>query len=230
LSWVLVLACTGCAELRNALAPPKTQTQQVQAPRVPVPSPKCPERIAQEEPLEAALVHTVGPRSLVPGLALPQLGFKPPEGPEVRSSFQSQLSLADGPLELVGVTLLKGAGLMLLRPEADGYCVVNTWSTWQAEEVQYTLDSTWTSPDGRMAILLVKMVVAPGTPAEERRWVVLGTDGWRAWVALGKPPEHQLLVPSVSLRPKGKQLYLDVKLERTSRFALGKDGHFKTGQ
>jgi hypothetical protein len=36
-------------------------------------------------------------------------------------------------------------------------------------------------------------------------------------------------VPSVSLRPKGKQLYLDVKLDRTSRFALGKDGRFLTG-
>jgi hypothetical protein len=81
-----------------------------------------------------------------------------------------------------------------------------------------------------MAILLLKMAVFPGTPAEELRWVVLGTDGWRAWIALGTPPEHQLLVPSVSLFPKGKQLYLDVKLERTSRFALGKDGHFLTGR
>jgi hypothetical protein len=204
--------------------------QQVQAPPVPVPSPKCPERIAQEAPLEAELVRTLGPRSLVPDLSLPQLGFRPPHGPEVRSSFQSQLSLADGPVELVGVTLLKGAGLMLLRPGTDGYCVVNTWSTWQAEEVQYTLDSSWTAPDGRLAILLVKMVVAPGTPAEESRWVVLGTDGWRAWVALGTPPQHQLLVPSVSLRPKGKKLYLDVTLEHTSRFALGKDGRFLTGQ
>jgi hypothetical protein len=231
LSWVLALVCTGCAELRNALAPPKPQTQQVQAQQAPVPSPKCPERIAQETPLEAELVRTLGPRSFVPGLALTQLGFqRPPEGLEVRSSFQSQLSLADGPLELVGVTLQKGAGLMVLRPAEDGYCLVNTWSTWQPEEVQYTLDSSWTSPDGRMAILLLKMVVAPGTPTEESRWVVLGTDGWRAWVALGTPPQHQLLVPSVSLRPKGKRLYLDVKLERTSRFALGQDGRFLTGQ
>jgi hypothetical protein len=81
-----------------------------------------------------------------------------------------------------------------------------------------------------MAILLMKMVLASGTATEETRWVVLGTDGWRAWVALGTPPQHQLLVPSVSLRPKGKQLFLDVKLERTSRYALGKDGHFLTGQ
>lgn len=231
LAWVLALVCTGCVELRNALSPPpKPVTQQAPA-QAPVPSPKCPERIAQEAPLEAELVRTVGPRSFVPGLTLPQLGFeRPPEGPEVRSSFQAQLSLADGPVELVGVTLQKGAGLMVLRPGADGYCLVNTWSTWQSEEVQYTLDSSWTSPDGRTAILLLKLVVAPGTPAEEPRWVVLGTDGWRAWVALGTPPQHQLLVPSVSLRPKGKQLYLDVKLERTSRFTLGKDGRFITGQ
>jgi hypothetical protein len=226
----LVLVCGGCAELRAALAPPKPQPQQVQVP-APVPSPKCSERIAKEEPLEAELVRSLGPRSFVPSLSLPQLGFQPRlEAPEVRSSFQSQLSLADGPVELVGVTLLKGAGLLLLRPAEDGYCLVNTWSTWQPDEVHYTLDSSWTSPDGRMAILLLKMVVAPGSPAEESRWVVLGTDGWRAWVALGTPPQHQLLAPSVSLRPKGKQLYLDVKLERTSRFALGKDGHFLTGQ
>jgi hypothetical protein len=159
LSWML--ACTGCAELRNALAPPKPQAQQVQV-QTPVPSPKCPERIPQEEPLEAVLVHTLGPRSFVPDLTLPRLGFQGPEGPEVRSSFQSQLSLADGPVELVGVTLQSGAGLMFLRPGADGYCVVNTWSTWQSAEVQYTLDSSWTSPDGRMAILLMKVVVAPG--------------------------------------------------------------------
>ncbi|WP_309889068.1 hypothetical protein [Archangium sp.] len=229
LSWVLVLVSTGCAELRSALAPPKPQPQQVQV-QAPVPSPKCPERIPQEEPLEAVLVHTMGPRSFAPDLSLPRLGFQGPEGPEVRSSFQSQLSLADGPVELVGVTLQSGAGLMFLRPEAAGYCVVNTWSTWQSAEVQYTLDSSWTSPDSRMAILLLKMVVAPGTPAEEQRWVVLGTDGWRAWVALGTPPQHQLLVSSVSLRPKGKQLFLDVKLDRTSRFALGKNGRFITGQ
>lgn len=184
-----------------------------------------------EEPLEAELLRTLGPRSFVPGLSLPQLGFqRSAAAPEVRSSFQSQLTLAGGPVELVGVTLQSGAGLLLLRPEADGYCVVNSWSTWQAAEVRYTLDSSWTSPDGGKAILLLKMVVSPGAPGEETRWVVLGTDGWRAWVALGTPPQHQLLVPSVRLSPKGKRLYLDVKVERTSRFALGKDGRFITGR
>jgi hypothetical protein len=183
-----------------------------------------------EEPLEADLVRSLGARSFVPGVSLSQLGLLSPGAPEVRSSFQSQVTLADGPVELVGVTLQSGAGLLLLRPEADGYCVVNTWSTWQSSDVRYTLDSSWTAPDGRLAILLVKMVVAPGAEGEEARWVVLGTDGWHAWIALGTPPEHQLLVPSVSLKPKGKQLYLDVKLERTSRFALGKDGRFITGR
>ncbi|HYO57959.1 hypothetical protein [Archangium sp.] len=229
LCWVLVLVCAGCAELRNAVMPsPAPRTQEAQAR---VPSPRCPERIALEEPLEADLVRTLGARSFVPGVSLSQLGLlRSPEGLEVQGSFQSQLKLADGPVELVGVMLQGGAGLLLLRPEADGYCVVNTWSTWLSADVRYTLDSSWTSPDGRLAILLLKMVVAPGSGGQETRWVVLGTDGWRAWIALGTPPQHQLLVPSVSLKPKGKQLYLDVKLRRTSRLALGKDGRFITRQ
>ncbi|MCY1080503.1 hypothetical protein [Archangium lansingense] len=231
LVWVLVLVGTGCAELRAAMMPPPAPQTQVVQEQARVPSPRCPERIALDEPLEADLVRTLGARSFVPGVSLSQLGLvSSPGAPEVRSSFQSQLTLADGPVELVGVTLQSGAGLLLLRPEADGYCVVNTWSTWQSSETQYTLDSSWTSPDGRLAILLVKLVVAPGSEGEETRWVVLGTDGWRTWIALGTPPQHQLLAPSVSLKPKGKQLYLDVKLERTSRFALGKDGRFMTGQ
>ncbi|AKJ01825.1 hypothetical protein ATI61_103540 [Archangium gephyra] len=228
---MLVLACAGCAELREALNPspaPRTQPAPV---RARVPSARCPERIALEEPLEADLVHSLGARSFVPGVSLSQLGLLgASDGPEVRGSFQSQVTLADGPVELVGVTLQSGAGLVLLRPEAEGYCVVNTWSTWQSSDTRYTLDSSWTSPDGRLAILLVKLVVAPGQEVEETRWVVLGTDGGRAWIALGTPPQHQLLAPSVRLEPKGKKLYLDVKLERTSRFALGKDGHFLTGQ
>ncbi|MFL5354029.1 hypothetical protein [Archangium sp.] len=232
LSWGVVLVCGGCAELRNVLAPPpdpapRSQTVQAEAA---VPSPKCPELIAQEAPLEAELVRSLGPRSFVPGVTLSELGLLRAPGAQVSSSFQSEVTLADGPVTLVGVTQESGAGLLMLRPAADGYCVVNSWSTWQSGALQYTLDSSWTSPDGRMAILLLKLVVAPGSPAEELRWVVLGTDGWRAWIALGTPPEHQLLVPSVRLFPKGKQLYLDVKLEHTSRFALGKDGHFITGR
>lgn len=228
LSWVLVLVCGGCAELRNVMEPPPPEAP---APRVEVavPSPKCPERIAQDAPLEAELVRSLGPRSFVPGVTLSELGLLRAPGAQVSSSFQSEVTLADGPVTLVGVTQESGAGLLFLRPAEDGYCVVNAWSTWQAGALRYTLDSSWTSPDGRLAILLLKVVVFPDTPAEEPRWVVLGTDGWRAWIALGTPPEHQLLVPSVTLSPKGKQLYLDVKLERTSRFALGKDGHFLTG-
>lgn len=230
LAWVLVLVFTGCAELRAALNPPPPPQPRPAPVQARVPSPRCAERIALEEPLEADLVRSLGARSFVPGVSLSQLGLVGTPGAlEVRSSFQSQLTLASGPVELVGVTLLSGAGLLLLRPEADGYCVVNTWSTWQSSDTQYTLDSSWTSPDGRLAILLLKLVVAPGLETEETRWVVLGTDGERAWIALGTPPEHQLLVPWVSLKPKGKQLYLDVKQERTSRFALGKDGRFITG-
>lgn len=230
LSWVLVLVGAGCAELRAAMGPPPPPQMHAAPEYARVPAPRCPERIALEEPLEADLVRTLGARSFVPGVSLPELGLlRPSEGLDVRGSFQSQVTLADGPVELVGVTLQSGAGLLLLRPEAEGYCVVNTWSTWQPSDVRYTLDSSWTSPDGRLAILLLKMTVAPGAEAEETRWVVLGTDGWRAWIALGTPPQHQLLVPSVRLEPKGKRLYLDVKLERTSRFALGKDGRFITG-
>jgi hypothetical protein len=228
---VLVLVWAGCAELRNALGPPPAPPAEVVREQPRVPSPLCPERIPLDEPLEADLVRTLGPRSFVKGPSLVDLGLvRAPGAPEVQGSFVSELGLADGLVQLVGVTLQSGAGLVLLRQEADGYCVVNTWSTWLSADVRYTLDASWTSPDNRLAILVLKMVVGPGGEAPETRWVVLGTDGWRAWIALGTPPYHQLLVPSVSLKPKGKQLFLDVKLERTSRFALGKDGRFITGQ
>ena len=56
--------------------------------------------------------------------------------------------------------------------------------------------------------------------------MTLGTDGNRMWIALGSPPEHQLIVPSVTLFPKGKDLYLDIQQRRVTRLPLGKDGRF----
>jgi hypothetical protein len=114
----------------------------------------------------------------------------------------------------------------MARPMASGYCIINTWATWLVAEVDVSLAGSWVSPDKRMAILLLKLEMDRAAGSEETRWVVLGTDGGRAWVALGQPPSHQLIAPAVSLIPKKDQLFLEVKLEYVNRLRLGADGHF----
>lgn len=129
------------------------------------------------------------------------------------------MELAESPVELLGLEERTtpvtdgGAALVLVRPVASGYCIINTWAT-------------WLSSDKRLAILLLMLDLdraagGGGDPVcgARNRWS-LGVDSPRP------APEHRLIAPSVSLLPKKNQLYLDVKLEYVNRLRLGADGRF----
>jgi hypothetical protein len=224
--WACLLALlgTGCTAGRQASAPS-------QAAAAPAPStPACPESIAADAPLEADYGPRIHARHWLPALAPTEFAFVPTNS--VEESFRQKLELAASPVELLGMeertspVIDGGAALVMARPVAGGFCIINTWATWQSTEVDVSLAGSWVAPDKRMAILLLKLEFDRAAGGEETRWVVLGTDGARAWIALGQPPEHQLIAPSVSLSPKKDQLYLDVKIEYVNRLRLGPDGRF----
>jgi hypothetical protein len=194
------------------------------------PSPTCPESIAADAPLEGDYGPRIHPRHWWPALTPSEFAFVPTN--TIEESFRQRLELAEGSVELLGLeertspVIDGGAALVLARPMDNGYCIINTWATWQSTEVDVSLAGSWVSPDKRLAILLLKLELGRAAGGEETRWVVLGTDGGRAWIALGQPPSHQLIAPSVSLFPRKNQLYLDVKIEYVNRLRLGADGRF----
>jgi hypothetical protein len=217
---------SGCATATNAARAPgasgsaKTRAQ----------DPSCPTDIADEKGLELGYRPEMKSRAWVKTLTTADLGFQPHE--RVARAFQRQVSLTAGTLEVMGLRETRtdskegGGSVVLARRHAGGYCVVNSWSTWQPSVVDMSLAGSWTAPDGRLAILLLKLVLPKQPGGPETRWVTLGTDGHRAWIALGEPPQHQLLVPSVKLVPKGKDLYVDIRQRSVTRLRLGADGRF----
>lgn len=192
--------------------------------------PTCPEDLVADEGLELAYRPEMKARAWVKALTTTDLGFQPRE--QVTPAFQQRLTLGVGPLEVLGLRETRadstegGGSVVLARPHAGGYCVVNSWSTWQSSVVDLSLAGTWLSPDGRLAILLLKLALPNQQGGPETRWVTLGTNGHRAWIALGTPPQHQLIVPSVKLFPQGKDLYVDIQQRRVTRLRLGEDGYF----
>jgi hypothetical protein len=224
-AWACTLALmgAGCTVGRQSAAP-------LQAAAPVPPPPVCPESIAADAPLESDYGPRIQARHWWPSLSASEFAFVPTNSME--ESFRQKLELAEGPVELLGLeernaSLTEGgAALVMARPMASGYCIINTWATWLASEVDVSLAGSWVSPDRRQAILLLKLELDRAAGSEETRWVVLGTDGSHAWVALGRPPELQLIAPFVSLVPKKKQLFLDVKIDSVNRLPLGVDGHF----
>ncbi len=225
LGWVAVLKLLGLGCTAGRGAAPAIQAA------APEPlSPACPESIAAEAPLEADYGPRIHARHWWPALSPSEFAFVPTNSTE--EAFRQKLELAEGPVELLGVeerttpVIDGGAAVVLARPVVGGYCIINTWATWLSSEVDVSLADSWVSPNKRLAILLLKLELDRAAGGEETRWVVLGTDGGRAWIALGQPPSHQLIAPSVSLSPKKNQLYLDVKLEYVNRLRLDADGRF----
>ncbi|NMO14176.1 hypothetical protein HPC49_19305 [Pyxidicoccus fallax] len=210
---------SGCAAVSKQAAPSQAEQK-----------PTCPDTIPDELNLELGFRPQLVARTWVPALTFEHLGFQPKE--KVQPAFQQEVTLASGPLQVFGLmehsaTGPEGGGsLVVARPHAGGFCVVNSWNTWQSSHVGLSLASTWTSPEGKRAIFLVKMDMPESPDGPQTRWVTLGTDGARMWIALGAPPEHQLIVPSVTLTPKGKDLYLDIKQRYVTRLRLGEDGRF----
>lgn len=223
LASILGLMIAGCAAGRGSAAP-------VQAAAPAPPAPMCPDSIAADAPLEADYGPRIQARHWWPALTPAEFTFVPTNS--IKESFRQKLELAGGTVELLGLeertnpVIDGGAALVMARPVADGYCIINTWATWQSSEVDVSLAGSWVAPDKRLAILLLKLELDRSAGGEETRWVVLGTDGGRAWIALGQPPSHQLIAPSVSLAPKKNQLFLDVKIDYVNRLRLGADGHF----
>jgi hypothetical protein len=220
MKWLLLVlgVLSGCASVQKAAVPEAA------------PRPKCPESIADELTLELGFRPQLAARTWLPALTFEHLGFQPKE--VVKPAFQQELALASGPVQLFGLMEHSASGpegggsLVVARPHEGGFCVVNSWSTWQSSRVGLSLAGTWLAPDARLGILLVKMDMPETPDGPQTRWVVLGTDGARLWIALGAVPEHQLIVPSVTLHPKGKELYLDIKQRYTTRLRLGRDGRF----
>lgn len=214
---------TGCATVGGTGAPAAASASAAERPT-------CPVTIADERPLELGYRPQLVAREWVPALAPARLGFA--EESHARESFRQRLELASGAVEVSGLEERGdpakpegGASVVFALPDSGGYCVVNSWSTWLTAKVGLSLASLWTSADKSLALLLLKLELAPeGQP--QTRWVVLGTDGARAWIALGEPPQHQLIVPSVAFFTSGKDVYLDVKQRYVTRMRLGKDGHF----
>lgn len=192
--------------------------------------PTCPDTIADELTLELGFRPQLAARTWLPALTFEHLGFQPKE--VVKPAFQQEVTLASGPLQLFGLMEHStrgpegGGSLVVARPHEGGFCVVNSWSTWQPSRVGLSLANTWLSPDGRRALFLLKLDMSESPEGAHTRWVTLGTDGGRLWIALGEPPEHQLIAPSVTFTPKGKDLYLDIKQRYTTRLRLGEDGRF----
>jgi len=215
---------SGCGAVSKALASKEPASKD------PAPKPTCPETIPDEANLELGFRPELAARTWVPTLTFEHLGFQPHE--VVKPAFQHELTLATGPVRVFALMEHStkgpegGGSVVVARPHAGGFCVVNTWSTWQPAHVGLSLANTWTSQDGKRAILLVRMELKELPDGPQTRWLTLGTDGGRMWIALGSPPEHQLIVPSVTLTPKGKDLYLDIKQRYTTRLRLGEDGRF----
>lgn len=222
--WALGMMGTGCATVGGAGTPPAVSAA---APE----RPTCPVSIAEEKPLELGYRPQLVAREWVPALAPAPLGFA--EESHTRESFRQRLELASGAVEVSGLEERGdpakpegGASVVFALPTSGGYCVVNSWSTWLSAKVGLSLASTWTAADKSLALLLLKLELPQPGQGLQTRWVVLGTDGARAWIALGEPPQHQLIVPSVAFFTSGKDVYLDVKQRYLTRMRLGKDGHF----
>ncbi|MBU8896942.1 hypothetical protein KRR26_15085 [Corallococcus sp. M34] len=236
LAWVLggVLLLGGCASPQPVARPAPPETSAVTLAPLQTASvvkevpPQCPEDIVNEPGLELDLSPEMQARAWVASLAPVDLGFNP-DG-HVERLFQRSLPLAVGPVEVVGLgepARRQGwSRLLIARPHAQGYCMVNGWTTVLPGATTLSLAGTWISPDSRVALLLLKVLLVGENQRPEVRWVTLGTDGHRAWIALGTPPEHQLLVPSVTFSPNGKDLYLDIHQRYVTRLRLGSDGRF----
>ncbi|AKQ70308.1 hypothetical protein A176_007220 [Myxococcus hansupus] len=189
----------------------------------------CPDDIADEPALEdksytgrEARTWHVNVDLLAPSL----------EKPLLQREVHKPFTLASGPLELLIHRYLSEKGelsdatlVTLARPHEGGHCIVSSWHL-GGMEGKASLVDTWAAQDGKHIIFLMKTVPTEDSLAKSANWVVVGSDGRRAWAALGTPPQHHLMVPSVKLFPNGKDLYLDIQQRYVTRLRLGPDGRF----
>ncbi|MFP2958131.1 hypothetical protein ACLEPN_09920 [Myxococcus sp. 1LA] len=191
----------------------------------------CPDDIADEPALEAGAYRGREARTWHANVDLMAFRSEEEASPLPRE-FEKHFALAGGPVDLLLHRPLTDEGkpspwmlVTLARPFEGGHCIVNSWGLGGSTGAA-SLEDTWTAKDGKHAIFLLKMTPTEDSLADSVRWAVVGTDGRRAWVALGTPPQHHLMVPSVKLFPNGKDLYLDIQQRYLTRLRLGADGRF----
>lgn len=189
---------------------------------------ECPSDIPREETLDGDGVRSMSARTWLPSFLIKDRDYGP--GMQSEQLFQQELSLAAGPVVVAGLGAPKekaGWGrVVIARPYPQGYCVVNSLHANLPAEVTLSLADSWRSTDGRFAILLFKFHLENDKGPPENWWATLGTDGHRAWIALGRPPQHLLIAPKVTFFRNGKDLYLDIHQRYVTRLRLGADGHF----
>lgn len=213
------------------------------APRVPTPPPlaepldagvvdsgpaACPEALAASAWLEHPPEEAVRPGTWLPEASPASLGLVPPADElRVTETFRKDIRVSGEPLQVVGLNVPHGVAVAMLRPMEPGFCVVGGWATYFPENASaVSLAASWQPKGEARAILLLKIQVTGRGDRYETRWVALGTDGGKAWMALGTPGRYQLIAPDADLVPREDQLFLEIRGRRPFSFLLDPSGTF----
>jgi hypothetical protein len=178
-------------------------------------APTCPQ--TPEVPLSEV------PAGLKPGTWIPAdaLGtYGRPENPlaTFKPAFQDHLTVAREQLEIRGFVESADPGgraaVVLLKPAAEGFCVLNAWMSSASERFsRLVLVSMWRSKDSQRAVLLVEASQphSGGSPASACA-VVLGTNAQHVWKAFDAHSTGMAFDPqpgTVALLGAGTPLFLD---------------------
>lgn len=221
-----LIALAGCASPgpgkihSDFFVSPETRPGYSPPPATAPATPSCPASIALEAPLDDSVLHRAG--SWVPDLSATTFGWSKP----VPWTATAKSKAGATPIELIGA----GSSAHLVTPHEGGYCVINSWSSLLPGRADLSLAGTWRSPkNGSVAFLLkVRHELSEGGPFENR-WVVIATDGTRAWLPLKGDHGHQVISPLVAFRAQGSKLFLDVGPKNRGKvvFVLRKNGKFE---
>jgi hypothetical protein len=176
------------------------------------PCPQTPEAPLSEVPAG------LKPGTCMPGDALGTEGR--PENPlaTFQPAFQDRLTVAREQLEIRGFVESADAGgraaVVLLKPNAEGFCVLNAWMSPAGERFsRLVLVSMWRSKDSQRAMLLVEASEPhSGGSQASARAVVLGTNAQHVWKAFEATRTGMAFDPqpdTVALLGAGAPLFLD---------------------
>jgi len=180
------------------------------------PAHPCPEDIQREPPLEAG--SRLSAASWVSEFGKGAMAEAAPKSERVLDETvelvvgRVAMVLGGPPLEPVGV---------VLREVAPGACVVNAWGTSLGVPTSPESLSSWVSADKKVAVFLVGVRVSSGGAEPQTHWVVIATDGKRAWSALRDPRGIQFVAREAKLRPQKDGLFLDVKVKGPGAIVFG---------
>jgi hypothetical protein len=135
------------------------------------------------------------------------------------------IELGGARVDWIGASGQVGHAVWIVRKVEGGHCVVGIWSAEAPVESGVVIADRRVTTGGRTAVVLLRFT----TVADERseistRWVLLASDGNKAWVALDGRGGTLLIAREARLRPQGSALYLDVSTESTATAVLRFDG------